>query len=252
MGQIEKLRNLFTMKKWFMAAAIAALLFIVGWFLISQLGSSVESIEAFADNRIVELEDGSVVTLTADAHLTVSEDYGHKYRTVYIDSGKAFFQVAPDPETPFHVIADGTEITVSGTSFAVRRKNNQTITEVEEGVVVVRRVQNLMEVKLQKGEMAITSKTSNGIVKRKNRRSNYLSWKTGVINFQSTKLIEVADVLEDTYGKEFVFPPNAHSCRLTVKFNQQTLNEVVKMLALTFNWSYDIQENQVVFSGSGC
>lgn len=58
-------------------------------------------------------------------------------RTIRIDSGEAFFEVAKDSQRPFVVHAADTAITAIGTQFNVRRAAGQVVVAVAEGVVQV-------------------------------------------------------------------------------------------------------------------
>ena len=109
-----------------------------------------------------------------------------------------------------------------------------------------------MSVKLEPGEMGVIGTNLQGIVKRKNDNENFLAWKDGVLSFERAKSTEVVRILEDVYGAQFDLPQNLRKCRLTAKFNQKTLEEVIQIISVTFNWSYEIIKDKVVLSGEGC
>ena len=70
------------------------------------------------EQRTLNLEDGTRVELNTNSHLRVS--YDRASRTVYLNSGEAYFQVARE-QRPFVVIAGDREILALGTAFTVRR-----------------------------------------------------------------------------------------------------------------------------------
>lgn len=67
--------------------------------------------------RRVVLADGSAVVL--DAETLISFEMHGKARNVRLEHGRAHFQVAPDPDRQFSVVANGEKVTALGTSFDV-------------------------------------------------------------------------------------------------------------------------------------
>jgi len=90
---------------------------------------------AVGETRSLELADGSRVTLGADTAVEVVFDPG--LRLVRMGLGEAYFEVAPDADRPFEVVAGQARITVHGTAFNVRRGAGDTHVAVAEGVVSV-------------------------------------------------------------------------------------------------------------------
>lgn len=69
-------------------------------------------------DKLVTLEDGSVVTLTAGSELTYKQPFDNNERYIAL-TGKAFFKVAKDRNRPFKVVAGGLTTKALGTSFWV-------------------------------------------------------------------------------------------------------------------------------------
>ncbi len=88
-----------------------------------------------AEQRRIELPDGSRVTLAPASAIAVS--YEAADRRVRLLSGQAFFQVRPDRDRPFRVVSRGVGATVLGTSFDVRLDSGEVTVSVEEGIVRV-------------------------------------------------------------------------------------------------------------------
>jgi transmembrane sensor len=89
------------------------------------------------EQRLLNLEDGTRVELNTDSHLVVK--YDHDARTVILQSGEAYFQVAHELR-PFIVIAGEREILALGTAFTVRHDDTAedplTVTLIEGRVEV--------------------------------------------------------------------------------------------------------------------
>lgn len=110
--------------RWLVAASLAGLIVAMGnyqqpWFD----WRPQKQIQAFAtpvaEHREVKLADGSVVTIGArteiQTRITATE------RTIVLDRGEAWFNVAHETRRPFRVIAGSGVITAVGTEFNVRR-----------------------------------------------------------------------------------------------------------------------------------
>ena len=67
---------------------------------------------------MLELSDGTKVWLNSDSELRFPVTFVGDRRSVEIE-GEAYFEVAKDEGKPFHVLANGSDIKVVGTSFNV-------------------------------------------------------------------------------------------------------------------------------------
>jgi len=122
-----------------LALAAAAVLMAIGgpWFVshvISQPASgSMNYRTAAAQTKLIQLPDGSRVTLDADSELTVALTPDRRALTLV--RGEGYFQVAKDRSRPFVVQAGATQVTAVGTEFNIRRSVNRTVVAVLEGKV---------------------------------------------------------------------------------------------------------------------
>jgi len=199
------------------------------------------------------LKDGTLVSLKQGSTLEVVE-FSDDVRKVKI-TGKAFFEVTHDESRPFIVLTNNSTVKVLGTSFQVDTNEDFTEVAVETGMVAFAttdRNKNEMSLNLAPGEMGRIGKGVNGILKRRNVNKNLLAWKSGVLNFQRTKAIEMVYTLQDVYGTTISLDPAMLNCRLTAQFNQKSLDEVIKLISSTFDWQYQLDKDKVVLSGKGC
>lgn len=88
-----------------------------------------------AEIKQIRLDDGSVMTLAPNT--AVKLEYSKVGRAVALLSGRAFFEVEPDPARPFVVQADGLETRVIGTAFEVENEDDAFALSVREGRVQV-------------------------------------------------------------------------------------------------------------------
>jgi transmembrane sensor len=111
-------------RRWMGMFALAAALLLTlsagGWLFLNhgQLMSQTYATRT-GETRTITFEDGSVAYLNTRTRLkwigTLSD------RRVALLEGEALFDVVHDPERPFHVVLDNSEIRVLGTRFNVYR-----------------------------------------------------------------------------------------------------------------------------------
>lgn len=137
------------------------------------------------------LEDGSVITLNTDSRVRVSFD-AHG-RNIELLRGEAMFDVAKDKSRPFVVTAGGTSVTAVGTSFLVRRAQEEVGVLVREGVVSVRKDRDAPR-KLVANDRMLMPKQARVVVDRVDdaQVGRELAWREGMIAFNGETMEEVA------------------------------------------------------------
>jgi len=75
-------------------------------------------------NIVVNLPDGSKISLNRNSVLTYRENFGKRNRNVEL-TGEAFFEIAPDASKPFIIDAGKADVRVVGTSFNVITNNTE-------------------------------------------------------------------------------------------------------------------------------
>lgn len=139
-AQVASARGAERPRRWLPAAIATAIALIAagaGWFWARF--EHVARPETYAyrtlpgERRTVELREGSRVTLDANSVLTVR--LGPDQRSLTLERGEAFFQVAKDANRPFVVRAGTTRVRALGTAFNVRMSGDRTVVAVTEGEV---------------------------------------------------------------------------------------------------------------------
>ena len=75
-----------------------------------------------SEQRIVDLTDGSQVTLNANSRVVIQ--YNDRVRQITLTTGEALFDVVKDRLRPFVVVAGHRKVIAIGTSFEVRREES--------------------------------------------------------------------------------------------------------------------------------
>jgi len=113
-----------------LAATLVAAL-VLGFFLLQPGGVST----GVGEQRLLTLKDGTRVFLNTATRVVVR--YDKSVRRVDLEDGEALFDVAKQFDRPFLVQAGSRRIRALGTSFVVRRDDEQTAVTLVEGRVMV-------------------------------------------------------------------------------------------------------------------
>lgn len=121
-------------RPWAAAASVAVAALALVYFS-ARLTSGVEYRSGIGAPRVVQLKDGSRISL--DANTTVRVTYGDTERRVRLADGRVYFQVKHNPGWPFVVVSGRHQITDIGTAFIVRQATGRTVVTLVEGQVAV-------------------------------------------------------------------------------------------------------------------
>lgn len=122
-------------RKWSMLAAACVCAIALGAAWLNNPHWQADYHTGTGETRVVQLADGSQLTLAARSAVDV--DYSTNTRQITLVSGEALFDVVHDARRPFQVDADNVVIRVLGTSFDVARSDAGVKVEVREGAVGV-------------------------------------------------------------------------------------------------------------------
>mgnify|MGYP000170989171 CR=1 FL=1 len=191
-----------------------------------------------AQQRIVTLEDGSVVTLGGDS--AIEAQFTEDRRSVKLLRGQAFFEVAKDAARPFFVNATGAEIRVVGTRFDVRAGNahNPAVkVTVEEGIVdVASRSARGAEsgpgakVRLVAGQRVSVNEQQLSTVETVDA-AQVAGWRQGKFSYRDAPLSEVvADANRYRKNRIVIGTRELENLRVTTAFNADQADTLVAML----------------------
>jgi transmembrane sensor len=181
-----------------MAASLALMLVLGGgWFGAQPSGPPGETHStAVGSHESLTLADGSRLMLNTDTRLRTA--VGPATRTVWLDKGEAYFDIAHDAGRPFVVLAGDRRITVLGTRFSVRRQADRVDVVVEQGRVKVEPLQETASPDLSPTivtrNQAVVSRADNMLVvaKAPEQIGKELSWRQGKLVFDQMTLADAA------------------------------------------------------------
>lgn len=240
---------------WMRIAASFVVLAITGGLIYNLLYKGQDTFLTTSDFTFkTELPDGSVVVLNRNSELRYAADFGDDNRTIEL-KGEAYFDVKPDATKPFIINAGKAQVEVLGTSFTVTAYDSAANIKVvvETGKVKLSLPALKKEVQLTPGQKGTVTPGERSVERQQNEDVNYQSWNTMKIVFLDESLSNVVETLNRTYHANIVLSAvTSDSCALTVTFDQQSLDSVLKVLESTLNLTIVRNGNQIEITAAGC
>lgn len=235
------------------AIAAVAILLMGIWFVYytktkndNKVFAQYTPVEYMAGDSVMTYltEDSSIVVLNEHTTL-VAQNFNSKIRNVKLQ-GTAYFEVAKDSSRPFVIDVGYGRVTVLGTKFEVRQSvvDSSIIVSVIEGKVRVDDTLHNKSVILVANQRCILS-LNNLPEKQTMTNKNFLAWKTRVLEFSNTPLIEAVKEIEQLYGKEIrILSDSLKESLLTARLNNASFEETKSILSLVL--SANIEETDSI------
>jgi transmembrane sensor len=203
---------------------------------------------ALGESKSVALPDGTRVALNTTTQLRarVTGDA----RTVWLESGEAYFEVTHDAKRPFVVEAGTSRVTVLGTKFTVRRDGDQVKVAVVDGRVTV-------------GPVGASDKTAVTVIARNDvllahagqmdvahlkpeQLTNQLGWRQGKLVLDDFTLEQAAAEF-NRYNrlKLVVADATAGQIRIGGSFNMDNVEGFAHLLQTGFGLRVEIGKDEI-------
>lgn len=235
-------------------AAVLVLLFGLWFVAAKQFIVPKNDVLSFKTGNVSAekiLPDGTKISLNKNSSITYPATFEGENREINFE-GEGFFEVHHDAAHPFIIHTQGTDVRVLGTSFNVTAYDTQVQVVVKSGKV--RFSKNNKEVILVKGQKGELLTNSGTIIKSEVEEDKlWNDTKKISFEFEKTSLAEVVEKLNQVYGKNIIFNNDKiKNCKLTASFQEEELDNIIHVIAETFNLKVDNQKNSIVLSGEGC
>ena len=198
------------------------------------------------------LPDGSKVWLSSGSTIEYAEDFPGN-RAVNL-SGEAFFEVIPNPKSPFKITTSSVTTEVLGTSFNLK-SYDQTRVELSVYSGRVRFGDHRSDIHsedLLKGER-ISWTAEKGLSEIELFDLNQLpGWREGKISFNNASIDEIKSTLERWFKVDIGVEGNAKNCHYSGEFTQARLDEILETLSYTLNLTYKINNADVTIYAISC
>lgn len=210
-------RHLPRFSQWRVAAAMLVTVgAAAGLLAVRESSSEVRYETQLGAHQTHALKDGSKLTLNTAT--LVRARVGQSERTVWLDKGEAYFDIAHDTAHPFVVISGPNRITVLGTKFTVRREAGGTDVVVVDGRVQVENGQIAKQspVILVKHQKVVATPASMLKSDESDARiEQILSWREGKLVFDQVTLDYAAGEF-NRYNKKKLVMADAEAARLQI------------------------------------
>jgi transmembrane sensor len=213
------------------------------YFSLFMNDSVVEKQAQFAETSTIQLPDFSSVILNADSKIKYNEDKWQFQRKLHL-RGEAYFKVAKGKN--FDVITDNGVVTVVGTEFNVKSRENYFEVICYEGIVKV--ISDTISRQLIAGD---TYRIFNDRFSEGKSTDISPQWTKDRSNFKAVPLSEVLNELERQYNVS-VSLKDANSARLfTGGFSHDNLENALSAITQPMNLNFEISSsNQVLIHGN--
>jgi len=265
------------MRRWYAAAAIAAVLVVttgIIWFnqrkpvagpivnaqpiktpaiaLRTIKNGSVEISTPRMVKDTVTLQDGSTIVLNSGSRLRYPEHFSDTERSIWLEEGEAYFDAAADPGKPFVVHTGPLTTTVLGTTFNIRTYaiENKVTVALFTGKVKVDHLNKAgnqaTSLELRPSEQVSFDRRQFSIKKTSFAKPDEVAgWKKGYLVFKDASFDEIATGLKNHFGVTLINQSSKTEWDYTGIFQNESLKDVMKILCLTKSLSYAIKSDTV-------
>ena len=226
----------FNFNKFYKYAAAVIVLLTTSYFLFFNNNANFKT--QFAQTKNFNLPDNSQVTLNANSEITYSKKGWENNRNLTLD-GEAFFKVQKGKK--FTVNTQIGAVTVLGTKFNVKERENYFEVKTYEGLVSVAYKDTL--VKLPKGTIF---KVVNGVIDTNNTFDlNEKSWLQKESNFKSTALHFVLQEIENQFDYTIETKDIDLEILYSGGFTHTDINIALKSITIPLQLSYKIDGKKI-------
>ncbi len=239
------------------AAAVAAIIILAGsgYYYFKEIKAPYEAITEHTAPKgqrlTLQLEDGTRVLLNAGSTISYPRNFKPERRELTLH-GEAFFEVAPNPRSPFVITSGDVTTEVIGTSFGITAyPQKQVDVAVVTGKVKVytdTEGSAPNEVFLTPNQMATFKEAGKPFLVSDFDRNKQLAWMSGVLYFDKADFPQVRTKLENWYGVTIVVDHGLElddNLLLTGKYQDQPLEYVLDAYRYPDRFRYQIRNDTV-------
>ena len=214
---------------------VAAILVIALGLYFTVFNNSITTIEALASQKTnFELPDASSVALNSNSTVTYNKNSWSKKRELTLD-GEAYFKVAKGSK--FDVITTSGNVSVLGTQFNVKNRNNYFEVKCFEGIVSVSTQGK--EYKLTQGK---TYRFLNGNEELSITDDESPNWINNISSFTSVPIQVVLDEFERQYAITITVIDVDTKRLFTGGFVHNNFDQAIASITVPFNLDYKKDE----------
>jgi transmembrane sensor len=234
-------------------AASLLLICTIGVWVYQSFIQPIKNVELTSNTITLKdsLPDGTMVVLNKESYLSVAYNAKKKKGKIKL-RGEAHFDIQHDAEKELIVDVGEVFIRDIGTTFNVQAYPER----------------KTIEVSVQKGEVQFYTEKDEGIFIKAGTKgvydklskkffieqadTNVNSYATRTFVFKESDLQSLIDQLNTVYDKKIKISASIKACRVTVSFNNETIETIAEILAETLNLKLSINQSDITLEGEGC
>lgn len=197
---------------------------------------------------IVELPDGTQVSLGSQTIFSYDDRYGETDRIVYLE-GEAYFEVAKQQNKPFIVKTKEQDIEALGTKFNVMAYPTDSLltTTLLDGTVLLTTKALSHQIVLKPDEQLIYNRNTRSTSVHHVDASQFVAWTTGYYYFPEQSLETILYRLSHVYGVTFTVRSDALNRRYFsgTFYRGQSLKDIMEIIHLSIPIRYKIDGHHV-------
>lgn len=236
---------------WQKAAAILVIPLLAGGVLLFRAETIQETVShsqlqtvtaPFGAFTSLSLPDGTKVWLNAGSKISFPQKFDAQSRKVDL-IGEAYFEVVSNEQQPFYVNTPSISVRATGTKFNVRSFAADITPQVAlaEGKVTVTPVdvKNGKKVYLKPNQVLSYNKEGSELTIANENVYKCYAWKDGKLVFRNDSFEEVARRISIQYNVDIELKgQKIKQYRYRATFNNETLDELLRLLKLSSPFSY--------------
>jgi len=197
------------------------------------------------------LPDGSTITMDNKTQMEVT--FYNNSRNVILKRGQVFFDIAHNKEKVFSIDVNNVEIQVMGTSFEVKKNENDTKITVTEGVVKVSHVydhhnKQVLLSRLEKGDSLSVNRKGKIKFFNKVKISDIASWRDLRLIFNNNSLQEAFDDFSRYNDFELESNIDLTSISFSGVFEEYDMDNFLNVLENIYSLQIIKQNNKIILS----
>ena len=198
------------------------------------------------EKKEIKMDDGSIIFLNGNSSISYRNNFNED-RAIELE-GEAFFNVSRDESRPFTVRTKDLKTRVLGTSFNIKNYKDQlAMVSVNTGKVEVTSLSTPNnKIILTKNQQAFFKGDLKPKISKENSE-DFNAWTRKMIILKNTSLENTAKIIENWYDVDIQFANDGlKQLKITGKFNDEKLSNVLKSLALIKNLKIDSINNKQI------
>ena len=200
---------------------------------------------------VVELPDGTHISLGSKTTFHYDKDYGKDKRIVYLE-GEAYFDVAKQKDKPFIVKTKEQDIEALGTKFNVMAYplDSLVVTTLSEGSVRLTSLNMAHPTILKPDQQLSYNRNTKKSYLQDVDAQQYSSWTSGYYYFPQQSLQAILDRLSHVYGIQFTVNSEALNKRTFTGtfYRGQSIKDIMDIINLSIPIRYKIDDHHVTIS----